>query len=471
LEAIFAGRRELFEKIASRQALAINSLEWKWKKHPIIRLSLNEGAYNKGVDFLNTVLHNALDNIARSHGLELRGQYASIAFSNLILDMHERFKEKVVVIIDEYDKPLLDTIDAPSIHDDMIKELKGFYGVLKSSDKHLRFVFLTGVTKFSQVSIFSDLNHLIDLTLDPDYADICGITQEEIQQNFEPEIVSVLEKTGRNRDGYLNDLRMYYNGYRFSKKQLKVYNSFGLLYHFHQNGDFLPYWYETGTPTFLINLIIKQKINIFDLSNMTVEYGDFRKYDIENMEALPILYQSGYLTISDYDAAKNRYTLDYPNVEVRSSFAKTLLKQYLRVPQDRSNALIIKLPDALENGDIKKAMDTLCQFLASVPYELPKETENYYETATFLIFSMLGLSCRPEVRISNGRIDTLVETANFVYCFEFKLDKSADEAMGQIDEKDYLLPWKGCGKKLFKVGVDFDSEKRNIGEWKCESVE
>jgi hypothetical protein len=470
LGAIFEGKRELFAEIAGRPALAINSIEWEWKQYPIIRLDLNIGNYKDGVDVLKAVLHNTLDNIARSYGLELRGQFAHIEFLNLILDLHERFKERVIVIIDEYDKPLLSTIDEPEIRVKMREELKGFYSVLKSSDADLRFVLLTGVTKFSQVSICSDLNHLIDLTLDPDYADLCGITEEEIKQNFEPEIAAILEKTGRDREGYLKHLRMYYNGYRFSENQLTVYNSFGLLNHL-KDGKFLPYWYETGTPTFLVNLIAKQKINIVDLSNMTIEYGDFRKYDIENMDAVVVLYQSGYLTISDYDENRARFTLDFPNVEVRSSFARTLLKQYLRVPQDRSNALFIKLPDALESGDIQKAMDTLCQFLAAVPYELPKETENYYETATYLIFSMLGLNCRPEVHISNGRIDTLVETANFVYCFEFKLDKSADEAMEQINKKDYLLPWKGSGKKLFKVGVDFDREKRNIGEWKCDSIE
>jgi hypothetical protein len=471
LRAIFDGRRELFEKIAERLALAINSLEWEWKKHPIIRLDLNVGNYKDGVDILKSALHNALDNIAKSYGLELRGQFVAIEFLNLILDMYERFKEKVVVIVDEYDKPLLSTIDEPEIHVKMREELKGFYSVLKSSDEYLRFVFLTGVTKFSQVSIFSDLNHLVDLTLDPGYADICGITQEEIQQNFEPEIASVLEKTGRDRDGYLNDLRMYYNGYRFSKKQLKVYNSFGLLYHFHQNGDFLPYWYETGTPTFLVNLIIKQKINIFDLSNMTVEYGDFRKYDIENMEALPVLYQSGYLTISDYDAAKNRYTLDYPNVEVRSSFAKTLLKQYLQVPQDRSSALINKLPDALEEGNIEAAIEAIRQFMGAVPYELSDKMENYYQTVTYMIFHMLGINCQPEVRQAAGRVDAIVVTKNFVYCFEFKLDKTVEEALTQIDSREYLLSWMGSEKKLFKVGVNFNHEKRNIGDWKYEIVE
>ena len=235
LKAVFEGRRELFGGIAGHPALAINSLEWEWKKHPVIHLSLNVGNYNKGVDFLNSALNNTLNNIARLNGLELRGRYASEQFSNLIFDMRKLFNERVVVIIDEYDKPLLDTMTESPLHKDMRNELKGFYGILKSSDENLRFVFLTGVTKFSHVSIFSDLNHLDDLTLDPCYADICGITQEEMEACFAPEIESVLKNTGKSRENYIEELRRFYNGYRFSKKPITVYNPFGLLKHFKNN--------------------------------------------------------------------------------------------------------------------------------------------------------------------------------------------------------------------------------------------
>jgi len=459
LGAIFEGRRELFK------GLAIDSLDWEWKKHPLITLDLNPGNYLQGTVILNSSLTNALNNIARSYGLELRGQFAAEQFSNLISDLHEHLKEKVVVIVDEYDKPLLSTIEAKELHIAMRNELKGFYSVLKSSDKDLRFVFLTGVSKFSHVSIFSDLNHLVDLTLDPRYADICGITQEEIEQNFNPEINDILEETGKSRDEYMGDLRRFYNGYRFSQKQLSVYNPFGLLNHFDKSGEFLPYWYETGTPTFLINLIIKQKINIVDLNNMKIGYDDFRKYDIENMEALPLLYQSGYLTISDYDTERNRFILDYPNEEVRSSFARSLIRQYLQVPSDKSPSLISKLLDAFYDGNVDEAMNSLKSFLALIPYDIIYERENYYQTALHLIFSILGLNCRSELRTASGRIDMLMEIKNFVYCFEFKLNGTALEALEQINTKEYLLPWEGSGKKLFKIGVSFNHDKRNIEEW------
>ncbi|MCL2879174.1 MAG: ATP-binding protein [Treponema sp.] len=470
LEAIFEGRRDLFGEMAGRPALAINSLEWEWKKHPIIRLDLNPGNYLQGMAVLASTLNNALNNIARSYNMELRGQYAAVQFSNLIQDLHEQFKEKVVVLVDEYDKPLLSTMEAADLHIEMRNELKGFYGVLKSSDKDLQFVFLTGVTKFSHVSVFSDLNHLVDLSLDSRYADICGLTQEEVEQNFGPEIETILNETNLSREDYLDKLRRYYNGYRFSEKLLTVYNPFGLLNHFDKNGKFLPYWYESGTPTFLINLIIKQKINIVNLNNMRVGYEEFQKYDIENMRAEPVLYQSGYLTIADYDAERNRFILDYPNEEVRTSFASSLVRQYLQAPPDRSRALTNTLPDALDDGDADGAMNAIRQFLASIPYDIIQERENYYETAIHLIFTMLGLNCRSEVRIAAGRIDTLVETKRFVYCFEFKLNGTAEEALIQINTKEYLLPWIGSGKQLFKIGVSFDSEKRNIGEWKAVAV-
>ncbi|MDR2578804.1 MAG: ATP-binding protein [Chitinispirillales bacterium] len=471
LGAVFEGRRELFGEIAGRPALAIDSLEWGWKKHPVIRIDLNAGFYPTGIEALYSALSRELEREARKFDLVLSGGTHADQFANLIEMACSKAGERAVVIIDEYDKPLLETISKMELHKQVREILKGFYGVLKPSDPYLRFLLLTGVTKFSQVSVFSDLNHLDDLTLDPCYADICGITQEELEQNFEPEIGAILKETGRNREEYMENLRQYYNGYRFSEKPLKVYNPFGLLNHFKKNGKFAPYWYETGTPDFLVKLITDQKINIVNLSKMQVGYREFCKYDVEHMKAEPVLYQSGYLTITDYNDDKSRYTLDFPNIEVRSCFSTSLIEQYLQVPADRSRALIFKLPDALEDGEIEEAVEAIRQYLASIPYDIIKETENYYQTVVHLIFSMLGLNCRSEVRIADGRMDTLVETKNFVYCFEFKLDKTADEALAQIDTKEYLLPWTGSGKKLFKVGVNFDSEKRNIGEWKYVDVE
>jgi hypothetical protein len=385
--------------------------------------------------------------------------------------LHQRCGERVVVVIDEYDKPLLDTIGSPAIHLKIREELKRFYGVLKSHDGFVRFVFITGVTKFSHVSVFSDLNHLDDLTLDPCFADICGLTQEEVEANFEPEIATVLRHTGKSREKYLEELHKFYNGYRFSKNPITVYNPFGMLLHFKKGGDFSPYWYDTGSPSFLIHLIKDQKINIGRMNRMRITERGLRKFDVANMDANAVLYQAGYLTISEYDAELGEYVLDFPNQEVCTAFTTSLAEECLCVPPDDVTALIRTLPKALAGGDIEGATSAIRAFFAAIPYEIIKPTENYYETAILLLFKMLGLRSCAEVHTATGRMDMLVETNNYVYCFEFKLDKSADEALAQINTKEYTLAWEGKGRKVVKVGVALDCEKRNIGAWKVETVE
>ncbi|MDR1933756.1 MAG: ATP-binding protein [Spirochaetales bacterium] len=469
LGAIFEGRRELFT------GLAIDSLEWDWKKHPVIRIDLNPGNYGQGVDVLFENCNRSLEFAAQKFHVSLTGDSSGDSFIRLIKALNDRYGEKVAVIIDEYDKPLLNTMDDRDLHVAIRNELEGFYGVLKSTDEHLKFVFLTGVTKFSQVSVFSDLNHLTDLTLNPCYADLCGITQEELERDFAPEIEDVARTTGRDRETYLEDLRRFYNGYRFSEKPLTVYNPFDLLNHFFQEGKFLPYWFETGTPTFLIKLIENQNIDIAGLEKETVYYDDLRKYDVADMQAVPVLYQSGYLTISGYDEELQAYSLDYPNEEVRGGFAKSLMEKYLKAPDQDLRALASALPRALYQGDIEGAMNALPPFFASIPYDIQIKQEKYFQTVVHLIFRMLGLHCQSEVKTAAGRIDTLAQTKRYVYCFEFKLgggagskssETLAEEALRQIDSKEYLLPWTGSGKTLIKVGVAFDSEKRNIGAWK-----
>jgi hypothetical protein len=470
LGAVFEGRRELFGAIAGMPALAIDSLEWEWKKHPVIRLDLNAGDYTTGTAGLYSALSRELQREASKQDLHFYDTDIINQFAFLIEKSSEKSGGQAVVLIDEYDKPLLSTIDMPETHIKIRNALKGFYGVLKSYNAYLRFVFLTGVTKFSHVSIFSDLNNLDDITLNQRYAGLCGLTQKEVEQNFAPEIDNILQKSNMTKETYIEELKRFYNGYRFSKNQLTVYNPFGLLQHFN-NGEFLTYWYNTGTPTFLVKLIADQKINIINLNNLRVTYQDFSKYDIGTMRAEPLLYQTGYLTISGYDEEINEFTLDYPNEEVRASFAKSLMEQYFEGSNENSRALYTDLPRALIRGNIDAAMDALRSFFASIPYDIIKEKENYYQTAVHLIFTMLGIQCRSEARIASGRIDTLVETKNFVYCFEFKLNGSADAALSQIDTKDYLLPWKGSGKTLYKIGAVFDTEKRNIGEWKIKTLQ
>jgi hypothetical protein len=261
-------------------------------------------------------------------------------------------------------------------------------------------------------------------------------------------------------------VKRFYNGYRFSMAPGTVYNPFGLLNHFNEGGYFNAYWFATGTPGFLIRLIESQKIDILNLERMSLTFAGLQKSNVDNMDAVAALYQSGYLTIADYDEELNEYRLDYPNEEVRSAFAEALLEGYMHAGPREMNALAVELPRALMKGDIEGAMGMLPPFFASIPYDIQLREEKYYQTVVHLIFRMLGLRCRSELRVAAGRIDTVVETGKYLYCFEFKLDGTAEEALAQIEGKEYLLPWRGSGKELFKVGVSFDYGKRNIGEWK-----
>ncbi|MDR2444626.1 MAG: ATP-binding protein [Spirochaetaceae bacterium] len=458
LVELFEGRRELFK------GLAIDSLDWDWKKHPVIHIDLSPADYLGGKVELLSVVRRYLNEAAERIGVQLTDDTIPGQFQGLIINGCKSRNEKVVVIIDEYDKPLLDTINDREIHEELKNMLRGFYGVLKASDRFLRFVLLTGVTKFSQVSIFSQLNNLSDISLDSDYCDLCGITQEEMEACFEPEIERIVADKGMDRREYVDKLRRFYNGYRFSKKDLTVYNPFGLLNHFNKHGDFGAYWFATGTPTFLIKLIEAQKVDILGLEENKISDADFQKFDVENMNVTAVLYQSGYLTIKDYDDDVGVYTLDYPNEEVRCAFAKSLLDHFCKLPGDESSQSSIAT--ALSGGDAEKAMNVVRTIFASIPYGIHLKDERYYQTIVHLVFRMMGLRCLSEVQTADGRIDTLVETRRYVYCFEFKLNGSAEEALAQIDSKDYLLPWHGSGKKLFKVGVSFDYEKRNVKEWR-----
>jgi hypothetical protein len=470
LGALFEGRRELFGAAGGRPPLSIDSLDWEWKKYPVIRLDLNPGDYTLGTSVLDSQLNIMLEWHEKKYDLRPgTPNDAAGRFRQLITHVTEKTGRRAVVIIDEYDKPLLTTIDLTGVHERIRAALKGFYGVLKSVDANLQLVFLTGVTKFSQVSIFSDLNNITDISLNPRFYDLCGITQEELERDFAGEIEAVLEGRGMDRRVYLEKLGHFYNGYRFSRNPGTVYNPLGLLKHFDEGGEFNTYWFDTGTPAFLITLIENQKIDILNLEKKNIAPLNFQKFSVDNMDALAVLYQSGYLTIADYDEEFGIYTLDYPNEEVRASFAEALLEYYVKASVAGINSLTLMLPRSFARDDIETVIHSLESFFASIPYDIQLRDERYYQTVVHLIFRMLGLCCRSEVRIAAGRIDTLVETKDYVYCFEFKLDGTAEQALNQIDSKDYLLPWAGNGRRLFKIGVSFDYTKRNIGDWKWES--
>jgi hypothetical protein len=464
LGAIFEARRELFGEFCGRPALAINTSDWEWRKHPVIRIDLAAGEFKFGIEHLMSSLRYEVTTQSDKHGVELRFSDITSQFKYLIKQAYKNYNEKAVVIIDEYDKPLLETMHNRELHIQIRDLFTGCYGVLKSSDQFLRFTFITGVTKFSQVSLFSDLNHLSDLTMQEKYADLVGWTDEELFREFEPFMEINIAKTEMSKEDYNATLRKYYNGYRFSEKDLKVYNPFGLLNHFDHH-KFASFWDVATIPTFLIDLIREQKIDIVNIKKMEMTNEDLAKFEIDSMNAVAILYQSGYLTVDSYDKKNDVYSLDFPNEEVRTGFMKTLIAMYLQPEREKARTLIINLPKFLRNGDADAVMKLLQSFMKDVPGRLTSKLEHYYHTVVHIVFNMLGLSCRSEVETSDGRLDAIVETDQYVYCFEFKINKSAASALKQIEEKGYLLPYQGCGKRLFKVGVKFDTKKRTISEW------
>ncbi|MCL2823119.1 MAG: ATP-binding protein [Polyangiaceae bacterium] len=471
LEALFSGNRRLFGEIGGYPALAIDSLDWDWRQYPVIKLSLNAENYQEGIEALHRVIATELEFQAEKLGVELPRKGLIDQFKYLIKGARDTYRQNVVVVIDEYDKPLLETIDQPDVHEQCKQFLRGFYGVVKHLYDFIRFIFVTGVTKFSKVSLFSELNNLTNLSLDSRYAAICGITQVELEENLESEITAIAASQGKDRKEYIGELREFYNGYRFSKANTQVYNPFGLLMHFESGGEFQSYWYETGSPSFLVRLVSRKIFDIPVLAGMRVSEKQLRKYNVDTMATEAVLYQAGYLTITDYDAARREYVLKFPNEEIRSEYMDTLLSEHALVTTDNKDALIDKLPTALRRGDIDGAVDAMYAFLESIPGGLPGVKESIFETAIVVIFKALGVDCRSEVSTNRGRIDTVVETANYVYVFEFKVGRSSNAAMKQINDKGYANQWLGGSRRVFKVGVAFDREVRNIVEWQCEVVE
>jgi hypothetical protein len=377
----------------------------------------------------------------------------------------------VVVLVDEYDKPLMETMDKPELNGEIRQRLKAFYGVLKSADPWLRFVFLTGVTKFSQVSVFSDLNHLQDISLHRDYAELCGITEVELTANFEPELRALGEANHFSGPETLEVMRKYYNGYHFCEHAAGVYNPFSVLNTL-SSRSFNYYWFQTGTPTFLIKLL---EISGFDIRRFAGEISadpeSITDYRFPGGSPIPILYQSGYLTIKNYDAETNLYTLGFPNEEVEYGFLGALLPNYGN-PQTSREFHAGQFVRDLRAGNVDAFMTRLRAFFADFPYELNDKTERHYQVIFYLVFKLMGQFIQVEVKSAKGRSDAVVTTEDRVYVFEFKLagttagDAAIEEALRQIDDKGYLIPYTAGNRTLVKAGVVFDPAERNIGGWK-----
>ena len=458
LEAYFQGRKDLFE------GLAIEQLEKEWIEYPVLHLDLNAEKYDSA-SRLDSMLARHLNLWEDIWGREEREKTASDRFSGIIRRAYEQTGRQVVVLIDEYDKPLLQSLLDEKLLDEFRRILKAFYGVLKSSDRYLRFVFLTGVTKFSQISVFSDLNQLQDISSWPDYSSLCGITKEELVHTFHPEIQRLGSANGMDFDTTLNKMTSLYDGYHFYPHCEGVFNPFSVL-NACKAKILDNFWFQTGTPTYLVDLLRQSDYDLrLLIDGVEVTASAFFEYRAEVRNPLPMIYQSGYLTIKDYDKDVLLYTLGFPNDEVRYGFLNFLIPYYTQVSDDETGFHIAKFMRELCASDIDAFMERLKIFFAGIPYELSDRTERHYQAVFYIVFTLMGQFVETEVRSARGRADAVVRTRDCIYVFEFQLNGSAREALKQIDEKGYLIPYMQDGKCLVKVGVNFSKETRNIDEY------
>ena len=460
LGAYLEGKKEFFA------GLALERLETEWTEYPVLRLDLNAETYNS-MRGLHAIIDLHLQRWEQQYPPTIKADTPAGRFALILEQAHRQTGKRACVIIDEYDKPLLSTIDNPPLHEEYKQFLKPFFGVLKSSDAHLKFAFITGVTKFGQVSVFSDMNQLIDLSLDNDYAALCGITEEELLDGFRPEIDALAHQEAVSYDECVERIRQWYNGYRFHPDGPAVYNPFSTLNLF-RSREFQDFWFQTGTPTFLVELLKKTDTDLREIDGIELPANAFADYRADPDRPVPVIYQSGYLTIKGYDPSLRFYTLGYPNAEVKNGFLGFLLPDYTGQSRDRGGFHIGMLSKELRAGEVEAFMERLKCFFESVPYDLNDQTERHYHVVFYLVFKLLGQYIDSEVKSAKGRSDAVVTVPNRVYVFEFKLNGTAEEALAQIDDKGYLIPFSadtGTGQKLCRIGVEFDKEAKNIGRW------
>ena len=467
LEAYFLGKKDLFKGLAIEKYEAENPEPWA--EYPVLKFSLASGEFTKE-EGLRVRLEASLFDFETKYQIQKYSDELSVRFAHDLQYAFQKTGRGVVVLVDEYDNPLLKNINVNKEQEEANRALyKAFFAVLKDCDAYLRFVFFTGVTKFSKVSIFSDLNQLKDISLDRNYDAICGITQEELEQNFAPEIEAMAKDNDFTKEECLAELKRMYDGYHFCMNCPDIYNPFSLLNAFSEN-DFGSYWFASGTPTFLINKL--KDINFdprrFD-SLIKIDESEISNYRPENLDPIPLFYQSGYLTIKESNKKQRSYKLGFPNDEVKYGFLKSLAPSYLKVEDKPAPFNISLLDDAVEEGDTDGIRDWFTALFALLPYpasgDLDSITEQSFQNVIYITLVVLGKYCRTEVHSAKGRADCIVETDDYIYIFEFKRDGSAKAALAQIDEQGYAMPYSADERKLFKIGVNFSSSEKNITEW------
>ena len=460
IHAYYEGRKELFD------GLAISQKERDWTCHPVLHFDMS-GAKHFDEERLEHYLNMQLIPYEDKYGRDEREMHPNERFKGVVMRAYEQTHQKVALIIDEYDAPLLDVVHEEQNLAALRRTMQNFYSPIKSLDPYLEFVFLTGITKFAQLSIFSELNNLFNISMYDQYSAICGISSNELQTQMRPDVERLAERLHLSVDETFALLKKKYDGYHFSKNSEDVYNPFSLIKAL-AAGDIGDYWFESGTPTYIMKLLLKYNVSLRDLTGQDAGVSDF-DVSPENMtSALPLLYQSGYLTIKHYDPMIGLYTLAYPNEEVRTGMIRSLAANYLIPASGTNSSFVIKFVKAAIAGDMEEALTQMRAYLAGVSYRLANKTERDVQTIFYLVFSLIGAYIKVEEESSHGRADVVITLPSVVYVMELKLDGSADAALKQIDEKGYLIPYSADGRKLVKIGVNYSSEERTITEWKIE---
>lgn len=457
LEAYFLGKKELFK------GLAMEQLEQNWTVYPVLHIDFSKTKYTL-IEDLEEQLNIMLIHWERLYGKEESETSYASRFAGIIQRAYEQTGQQVAILIDEYDAPLLDSNSSPELQQLLRNEMRKFFSPLKAQGKYLRMLFITGISKFSQLSIFSELNNLQNISMTDQYNTICGITEQELFTQMRPDIEAMAEANNETYKQACAHLKQQYDGYHFSKYGEDIYNPFSLINAFSQK-SYENFWFSTGTPTFLIELLQRMDFNIRDLEKLEAKPEDFDKATDNISDPIPVLYQSGYLTIKSYDPMFRLYTLGYPNEEVKIGFIESLIPSYLHQPTRESNFYVVSFIRDLQADNLEQCLLRTKAFFASIPYDLENNQEKHYQTIFYLLFRLMGQYIDTEVKSAIGRTDAVVKMTDTIYVFEFKVDGTPEEALAQIDSKQYAIPYTADHRKVVKVGINFDSTTRTLGEW------
>ena len=462
LEAYAQGKKELFK------GLALEKLERDWTVYPVLHMDLNTEKYDTQASLENK-LELTLKQWEGEYGYNPDEYSVATRFEGVIRRACEQTGRRVVILIDEYDKPMLQAIGNEALQNEYRSTLKAFYGALKSMDGCIRFALLTGVTKFGKVSVFSDLNNLMDISMDDRYVEICGISEKEIHAYFEEDIHALATATGLAYEETCAELKANYDGYHFTENAVGMYNPFSLLNTFAKK-KFGSYWFETGTPTYLVELLKLHHYPIEDLEHIVTSQPVLDSIDTASTDPIPVIYQSGYLTIKGYNKMFENYTLGFPNREVEQGFFKFLLPNYASVSVSKSPYQIQCFVEEIMAGKVDDFFERLKTMFADIPYELARDREVHYQNILYIIFKLMGFYVQVEYHTNRGRIDLVLQTQDYVYIMEFKLNGSAEEALAQIRAKGYAEPFAKDKRTVYRIGVNFSDEIRNIQDIKIETL-